>query len=123
MMPSSPKRHPVLDDVAEKLGEAHLDRPFHLYAQFRTREGSSAALVQAIADAKATSGDEPGNMRYELLAQPDDPNAFVMSEHWESFADFVTHVELPHITQMLGALGDLLAEPPVNQVLIPPSVR
>ena len=70
-----------------------------------------AAFVQAsLENARNTTG-EPGNLRFDVLQQADDPNRFVLYEVYRDEAAVKAHKETPHYARWAEAVAPWMAEP------------
>jgi (4S)-4-hydroxy-5-phosphonooxypentane-2,3-dione isomerase len=54
---------------------------------------------------------EPGNLRFDLLQQADDPCRFMIYEAYESEEHAAAHKKTAHYLRWRGAVEDLMAEP------------
>ena len=72
------------------------------------REELAAALTTA---AKASRGDA-GCVSYAFHVDLEDPDRFVSVEVWQDQASLDAHFQTPHLVELLGKAGDLLAGPP-----------
>jgi autoinducer 2-degrading protein len=57
------------------------------------------------------SRTEPGNLRFDVLRDEDDPNHFMLYEVYQSAAALEAHRETPHFKQWAAAVEPMLAEP------------
>ena len=53
---------------------------------------------------------------YVVYEAVDTPNTFIFVEEWASLDGLYAHFHTPHFTEFLGALGDVIAEPPTGTV-------
>jgi (4S)-4-hydroxy-5-phosphonooxypentane-2,3-dione isomerase len=68
-------------------------------------------FVQAtLANGRATI-QEPGNLRFDVLQQADDPDRFVLYEAWRDEAGAAAHKDTPHYAQWREAVAPWMAEP------------
>lgn len=54
---------------------------------------------------------EPGNRRFDVLQQNDDPARFVLYEVYEDEAAFHAHQKTPHYLAWRDAVAEFMAEP------------
>lgn len=54
---------------------------------------------------------EPGNRRFDVLEQNDDPTRFVLYEVYEDEAAFAAHQKAAHYLAWRDAVAELMAEP------------
>ena len=54
---------------------------------------------------------EPGNLRFDVLEQNDDPTRFVLYEVYEDEAAFAAHQKTAHYFAWRDAVAELMAEP------------
>lgn len=71
----------------------------------------STATLQ---NATATRG-EPGNLRFDVLQQIEDPSRFTLYEVYRSEADFKAHQQTPHYLTWRAAVADWMASPRVGE--------
>jgi quinol monooxygenase YgiN len=61
---------------------------------------------------------EPGNIYYELYRKNDDPQTYVVIEHYQDAAAVGAHGKSPHAQKLIATLRDLLDGPPQAQRLV-----
>lgn len=54
---------------------------------------------------------EPGNLRFDLLQQPDDKTQFMIYEAYESEEEAAKHKNTAHYLKWRDAVSDMMAEP------------
>lgn len=54
---------------------------------------------------------EPGNLRFDLIQQADDPSKFMLYEAYESEEAAINHKSTPHYLRWRDEVADLMAEP------------
>jgi len=54
---------------------------------------------------------EPGNLRFDVLQQEDDPSRFTLYEAYRTKEDFATHQKTGHYLAWKAAVADWMAEP------------
>jgi (4S)-4-hydroxy-5-phosphonooxypentane-2,3-dione isomerase len=81
----------------------------HVHA--RVNPGAAEAFRRAsLANAEA-SRREPGVVRFDLIADRDDPSRFVLVEIYHDAAAAAAHKETAHYAAWRDAVADLMAEP------------
>lgn len=115
--------NPVVVEVIRQLGDRSPDRPFILLVELTAKEGSADALIAAMKAATGLTRKEGANVRYQLLAYPDQPNRFQLSEQWKNVAGLAEHLQQPYLIELLAKFDQILAEPPGLIVLTPVHVK
>lgn len=79
------------------------------FAQVRpeTRDAARDALLRA----QTETVKEDGCESYRFYAAVDDDFAFVAVENWRDVEALQTHLQTPHIAELIGALTDILVSP------------
>ncbi|NQU20529.1 MAG: antibiotic biosynthesis monooxygenase [Candidatus Nealsonbacteria bacterium] len=54
---------------------------------------------------------EPGNLRFDVIRQIDDPNRFVLYEVYRDEAGMAAHKDTPHYAKWRDAVAPWMAEP------------
>ena len=54
---------------------------------------------------------EPGNLRFDVLQEVDDPDRFVLYEAYRDEAGMNAHKETPHYARWRDTVADWMAEP------------
>ncbi len=67
-------------------------------------------LQASLENARATV-EEPGNLRFDVIQQIDDPNRFILYEVWRDEAGMSTHKETPHYARWRDTVAPWMAEP------------
>jgi quinol monooxygenase YgiN len=81
----------------------------HVHARVKPGAGE-AFRTASVANAEA-SRREPGVVRFDLLADRDDPGHFVLVEVYRDAAAAAAHKETAHYAAWRDAVADLMAEP------------
>lgn len=76
----------------------------------RIAEFSTATQANA-----AGSRGEPGNLRFDVLQQIEDPTRFTLYEVYRDEAAFKTHQQTPHYLTWRAAVADLMASPRIGE--------
>jgi len=79
----------------------------HVRVKPEHREDFIAASVE---NAKNTV-QEPGNLRFDVIQQIDDPNRFMLYEVYRDESGMQAHKETAHYAKWRDAVGDWMAEP------------
>jgi autoinducer 2-degrading protein len=77
-------------------------------------ERVEAYLEATLANARTTRG-EPGNVRFDVLRDPDDPTRFVLYEAYVDEAAQKAHLASAHFAAWRGAAGGAIAESRVER--------
>jgi quinol monooxygenase YgiN len=81
----------------------------HVHA--RVRAGSEEAFRAASLVNAEASRREPGVLRFDLLADREDPRHFVLVEIYRDAASSAAHKETAHYATWRDAVASLMAEP------------
>ncbi len=57
------------------------------------------------------SVQEPGNLRFDVLQQPDDPSRFILYEAYASSEDAAAHKQTAHYAAWRDSVAGMMAEP------------
>lgn len=68
-------------------------------------------FIQACTDNHLNSINEPGNFRFDILQQSDDPTKFVLYESYLSEADAKQHKQTPHYLRWRKSVENWMARP------------
>jgi autoinducer 2-degrading protein len=82
--------------------------------QIHVREERVREFTEAILDNARHTRNEPGNVRFDVLRQEQDPTRFLLYEVYRSPADFAAHQQTPHYFRFRDAVADWMAEPRVG---------
>lgn len=63
------------------------------------------------------SRKEPGNLRFDLLADPENPNLFIVYEIFESEAALQAHRETDHFRHTIALINPMMARPRTKRIL------
>ncbi len=69
------------------------------------------AFIEATRANHEASVREPGNRRFDILQNPEDPARFVLYEAYASAQDAAAHKETAHYLAWREAVADMMAEP------------
>ena len=67
---------------------------------------SRERLLEVLRDDVEGSRKEPGNTRFDLYVQDDDPNRFVLIEEWPSQEAFQRHTQQDYLLRLRAAFDD-----------------
>lgn len=70
-----------------------------------------AAFLQATLENARNTILEPGNLRFDVHEQADDPNRFLLYEVYRNAAGMEAHKATPHYAKWRDAVTDWMAEP------------
>lgn len=79
----------------------------HVCVKEENREEFIAATLE---NAQATI-QEPGNLRFDVIQQIDDPNRFVLYEVYRDEAGMGAHKDTPHYAKWRDTVAAWMAEP------------
>jgi (4S)-4-hydroxy-5-phosphonooxypentane-2,3-dione isomerase len=68
-------------------------------------------FIRAMLDNARGSRGEPGNLRYDVLRDDDDPNHFLLYEVYRDADALAAHRETPHFQQWAASVEPWLTEP------------
>lgn len=84
---------------------------FAVLVHFRIRPEDMAAFLPLIgANAASALAEEPGCRRFDILTDPDRPDAVALYELYDSEAAFLAHRETEHVRRFGAAAADLIVE-------------
>ena len=79
----------------------------HVHVRPENREAFIEASLQ---NARGTI-EEPGNLRFDVIQQTDDPNRFMFFEVWRDEAGMKAHKETAHYARWRDVVEPWMAEP------------
>ncbi len=79
----------------------------HVHVKGENRE----AFVEATLENARQTIREPGNLRFDVNQQVDDPNRFVLYEVYQDEAGMAAHKETAHYARWRDAVAPWMAEP------------
>jgi autoinducer 2-degrading protein len=71
-------------------------------------------FIAATLDNARNTRLEPGNLRFDVLRQEQDPARFTLYEVYRGPEDFAAHQQTPHYLRWKQAVADWMAEPRVG---------
>jgi autoinducer 2-degrading protein len=69
------------------------------------------SFIEASLDNARNTIREPGNLRFDVLQQADDPDRFLLYEVYGDEAAVKAHKETPHYARWAAAVNPWMAEP------------
>lgn len=69
------------------------------------------AFITATLANQAATVQEPGNLRFDILRDPEQTEHFILYEAFHSAADAAAHKETPHYLAWRDTVADWMAEP------------
>lgn len=78
------------------------------------QEGRAAEFVEAMLENARATRREPGNLRFDVLRQEQDPNRFTLYEAYRTPADFAAHQRTEHYLRWKDKVAGWMAEPRVG---------
>ena len=87
---------------------------FVVCVSIHVREGFAERFVEAVLENARGTRKEPGNLRFDVLRQLEDPNRFTLYEAYRSPDDFAAHQKTPHYLAWREKVADWMAEPRVG---------
>ena len=82
--------------------------------QVHVRDERVREFTEAILDNARHTRSEPGNVRFDVLRQEQDPSRFLLYEVYRSAADFAAHQQTAHYFRFRDTVADWMAEPRVG---------
>jgi autoinducer 2-degrading protein len=79
----------------------------HVHVKPANRED----FIRATLENARNTVQEPGNLRFDVLQQTDDPNRFVLYEAYRDEAGSAAHKETAHYARWRDAVAPWMAEP------------
>ena len=67
-------------------------------------------IAATLENARGTIG-EPGNLRFDVIQQEDDPARFVLYEVWRDGEAMAAHKDTPHYQKWRDTVADWMAQP------------
>ena len=95
--------------------EAEMGAASVVHVRCRVVPGSEDAFAALCAENALHSSQEPGNLRFDVFQNADDPERFVLVEVYEDAAAAARHKETAHYLAWRDAVADLMAEPRVAE--------
>lgn len=81
----------------------------------RVKAEHVAAFIEACRLNHEASVQEPGNLRFDLLQDPDDPTRFIFYEAYRTAEEAAAHKRTAHYAAWRDAVADMMAEPRSGQ--------
>ena len=90
---------------------------FLLLVDLVAKPGKENDLKAVFENLVEPSRAEAGCIEYTLYQSQDNPSAFTVVEKWKDQAALDNHETLPHFTENVPKIGDLLVSPPTGRKL------
>ncbi len=74
------------------------------------KPGHEPDFVAATRDNHLATRQEPGNVRFDVLAKEDDPSQFFLYEVYHSRDDFAAHQQTPHYLRWKATVAPFMAQ-------------
>ncbi len=84
-----------------------MSRPVKIIAILKARPGKTGALRTLLEGMLEPSRKEPGNLRWDIWQEPENPDCFVLDELYADNAAVATHRETSHFKHYLSRIHDL----------------
>jgi quinol monooxygenase YgiN len=81
--------------------------PIKIIAMLTARPGKADALRALLDSMLAPSRAEPGNLRYDLWADPAEPGRFILDELYDDHDAIAAHRATAHFQTYLATIADL----------------
>ena len=75
-------------------------------------EHRDAFIAALLDDARGSVANEPGCVRFDVIADEEDPNRIHLYEVYRDRAAFDAHLQTPHFLRWRATTQDWFAEPP-----------
>ena len=79
----------------------------HVYVKPENRD----AFLEATLENARNTVQEPGNLRFDVTQQADDPNRFMLYEVYRGEEGMKAHKQTPHYATWRDTVADWMAEP------------
>ena len=86
--------------------------PLVVIASLPGKPDKREELGELLAKEAATSRGDAGCLAYSFTRDLEDPDRYVSVEVWEDQPSLDAHFTAPHLAELFGAMGDLLAGAP-----------
>ena len=84
---------------------------FHVVVRMEAKLETAEALMELATYNSGCSRKEPGNLRFDVLRQVDNPLRFALYEVYRDEAGFKAHQQTEHYARWRREIDDLLAAP------------
>lgn len=81
-------------------------------ASAKAKPGKEKELEKALLDASKPTRIQPGSVSFSLYRSKEDPSVIIGFERWSSEKEHNMHLQGAHVQKLMGAMKDILAEPP-----------
>ena len=77
------------------------------------------AFLAATLDNARNTRTEPGNIRFDVIQNEDDPTRFMLYEVYTSKDGFLAHQQTPHYLRWRNVAPDMMAQPRTSAKYLP----
>jgi autoinducer 2-degrading protein len=84
---------------------------FVVCVRIHVKSGRSESFREAAIRNARNTREEPGNLRFDVLQQEQDPNRFTFYEVYRTAEDFAAHQKTAHYLEWRETVADWMAEP------------
>ena len=109
---------PVVTLVKSKTKD--VKKPFALLVTFKVKAGEEKKFEEEFAPCLTATRKEPGCVAYYLNRDPDEPNTYVMYEHFKSIAALEAHMKQKHTDMLLKTVVPMCEGDPKVKVFVIP---
>ena len=89
-----------------------------IIAPLQIKEGYRQQVIdEMIADARGSIENEPGCLRFDVIADATDPNRIWLYEIYKDEPAFTAHTKMPHFIKWRDTTKDWLAQAPLEPVI------
>jgi len=78
------------------------------------KEDHVARFIEATLENAGNTRHEPGNVRFDVVQQEQDPTRFMLLEVYRASEDFAAHQQTAHYLRWKETVADWMAEPRVG---------
>jgi quinol monooxygenase YgiN len=105
---AQPPATPAAAGAAQTGAAAAGEKPTAFVVKFKVKPGMNAAFEKAFAEMeKGVASAEPGNVSYDLYHMAQDPQTYVIVEHYKDSAAVSAHGKSAHGRKLIADLKDL----------------
>ena len=105
---ASAGENPILTTVKATVKDP--SKPFTMVVTVQVKEGAGEKFEAAFAKAIKGTREEKGCIAYDLNRDSKTAGRYMVYERWRNVSALADHLKTPHITALLGELGDLAAD-------------
>ena len=112
------EENPIVKLIKSKVKDEK--KPFALLVTFKVKAGNAKKFEEAFGPALTATRKEPGCVAYHLNRDLDEPNTYMMYEHFKSVAALESHLKEKHTQTLLATVIPLCEGGPNLKVLTVP---